>query len=252
MKIWCCFGCVLLPDLERCLLMLFCCCYGKHTARSIAKVLQQLFTPPKRAFQGPFIFKVQSIHITVFTAMASRPSSMHMRAPSLGPGGSTSAPQLQQKIQEKRQELQDLRTLRELSGTLAKQMEDLAQKLETLTDGTAAVATVMANWGSVLRAVRLASGMFIRVNACGWRLTKGRAHSKAQRRRGRGGSGERRSGEDEDASTAGPDSNRGSSSWRKDGLNESWLGCVLRRFGVYGEIGISSGFMSVFWLLLLI
>jgi len=39
-------------------------------------------------------------------------------------------------------------------------MQQLEEKLATLSDGTEAVAAVMANWGSVLRAVSMASGEY--------------------------------------------------------------------------------------------
>ena len=44
-------------------------------------------------------------------------------------------------------------------------MQQLEEKLATLSDGTEAVAAVMANWGSVLRAVSMASGEF---TCCGF------------------------------------------------------------------------------------
>ncbi|RPA85336.1 hypothetical protein BJ508DRAFT_337651 [Ascobolus immersus RN42] len=65
---------------------------------------------------------------------------------------------LQARIDNKTRELQDLKQLQQLSGTLVTQIEDLAAKLETLTDGTAKVALILANWGQVLRAVGLAQG----------------------------------------------------------------------------------------------
>jgi DASH complex subunit DAD2 len=40
-------------------------------------------------------------------------------------------------------------------------MQQLEEKLATLSDGTEAVAAVMANWGSVLRAVSMASGKWM-------------------------------------------------------------------------------------------
>jgi DASH complex subunit DAD2 len=42
-------------------------------------------------------------------------------------------------------------------------MQQLEEKLGTLSDGTEAVAAVMANWGSVLRAVSMASGKWMMV-----------------------------------------------------------------------------------------
>jgi hypothetical protein len=67
-----------------------------------------------------------------------RPTSnlpSHMRQSSLSTSNSqTSA--LQQRINEKRAELENLKQLRELSAGLAGQMEQLEEKLSTLSDGT--------------------------------------------------------------------------------------------------------------------
>lgn len=106
-----------------------------------------------------------------------RPTSnlpSHLRQSSLSTSNSqTSA--LQQRINEKRAELENLKQLRELSAGLAGQMEQLEEKLSTLSDGTqgvssffssqipklilAAIATVLSNWHTVLRAIHMASGM---------------------------------------------------------------------------------------------
>lgn len=63
------------------------------------------------------------------------------------------------RVAEKKAELASLRQLQGLSGTLVAQMQQLEEKLSTLNDGTQAVAEVMANWGTVLRAIALASSM---------------------------------------------------------------------------------------------
>jgi DASH complex subunit DAD2 len=67
-----------------------------------------------------------------------RPTSnlpTHLRQSSLSTSNSqTSA--LQQRINEKRAELENLKQLRELSAGLAGQMEQLEEKLSTLSDGT--------------------------------------------------------------------------------------------------------------------
>jgi DASH complex subunit DAD2 len=98
-----------------------------------------------------------------------------MRQSSLSTSNSqTSA--LQQRINEKRAELDNLKQLRELSAGLAGQMEQLQEKLSTLSDGTqgafrlasiplpfltlAAIATVLSNWHTVLRAIHMASGIY--------------------------------------------------------------------------------------------
>ncbi|KAF2149482.1 hypothetical protein K461DRAFT_288049 [Myriangium duriaei CBS 260.36] len=64
---------------------------------------------------------------------------------------------LQQRINEKKLELESLKQLRDLSAGLAGQMEQLEEKLGTLSNGTEAVAAVLSNWHNVLRAISLAS-----------------------------------------------------------------------------------------------
>ena len=85
------------------------------------------------------------------------------------------APALLARINEKKAELAHLKELQALSAGLADQMEQLESKLGMLSNGTEgtesvktpmikknltegiAVATVLANWGSVLRAISMAS-----------------------------------------------------------------------------------------------
>lgn len=102
------------------------------------------------------------------TTMSFAPRTTTIRPSSgLGLGGSQNSQSsaLQARIHEKKSELESLRQLRDLSAGLAGQMQQLEEKLGTLSDGTEAVAAVMANWGSVLRAVSMASGKWILV--CG-------------------------------------------------------------------------------------
>lgn len=86
----------------------------------------------------------------------SRHLPSHTRPSSTNP--QTSA--LQTRINDKKLELESLRQLRDLSAGLAEQMQQLEEKLNTLSDGTEAVGAVMGNWGNVLRAVGMASGMY--------------------------------------------------------------------------------------------
>lgn len=89
---------------------------------------------------------------------------------------STQSSALQQRINEKKVELENLKQLRDLSAGLAGQMEQLEEKLGTLSNGTEgmqqsidwcrqcrssslAVAAVLSNWHNVLRAIHMASGM---------------------------------------------------------------------------------------------
>jgi hypothetical protein len=71
---------------------------------------------------------------------------------SIGPN-----PGLAARIEEKKAELEHLRELRDLSAAVAAQMEALEQKLSTLSSGTEAIATVLANWHNVLQAIHMAS-----------------------------------------------------------------------------------------------
>ncbi|CAZ86361.1 unnamed protein product [Tuber melanosporum] len=87
--------------------------------------------------------------------------SQHFRQPSAsgssGMGGSQQSPALSARINEKKQELENLQALRDLSAGLASQMQQLEEKLGTLADGTEAVAAVLSNWHNVLRAIAMAS-----------------------------------------------------------------------------------------------
>lgn len=58
----------------------------------------------------------------------------HMRQPSMSATSQSSA--LQQRIVEKKAELENLKQLRDLSAGLAGQMEQLEEKLSTLSNGT--------------------------------------------------------------------------------------------------------------------
>lgn len=87
-----------------------------------------------------------------------RPSSGFGASHGSNPSASTQTSILQSRINEKRIELDNLRQLRDLSAALAGQMQQLEEKLATLSSGTEAVASVMGNWGNVLRAIHMASG----------------------------------------------------------------------------------------------
>lgn len=64
--------------------------------------------------------------------------SQHFRQPSASASstGPHQSPALVARINEKKQELENLIALRDLSAGLAKQMEHLEEKLATLADGT--------------------------------------------------------------------------------------------------------------------
>jgi len=62
--------------------------------------------------------------------------STAQRQSTLSSSNSSQSPLLQQRVQEKRAELESLKQLKDLSGGLVGQIEQLEQKLSTLTDGT--------------------------------------------------------------------------------------------------------------------
>ncbi|KAL1883098.1 hypothetical protein VTK73DRAFT_10024 [Phialemonium thermophilum] len=91
-------------------------------------------------------------------SLPSRPLSSHIRQPSISASISNGQPAaLVARVNEKKAELENLKTLRELSAAVASQMEALEQKLSTLSGGTEAIALVMSNWHNVLRAINMAS-----------------------------------------------------------------------------------------------
>ncbi|QSS54345.1 DASH complex subunit DAD2 [Histoplasma capsulatum var. duboisii H88] len=91
------------------------------------------------------------------TAFSSAGTSSSLRQSSINPLSSQQSSPLAARIASKKLELENLRQLRDVSGALASQMEELGEKLATLKDGTEAVAYVMANWGNVLSAISMAS-----------------------------------------------------------------------------------------------
>ena len=93
-----------------------------------------------------------------------RPIASHTRNLSMGQPSASQQAALIARVAEKKAELNSLRELQALSASVADQMQMLEEKLSTLADGTEAVATVLANWHSVLRAIHLASCKLI----CFW------------------------------------------------------------------------------------
>ena len=71
-------------------------------------------------------------------ALPNRFMGSHLRQPSFGgPQHSAShSAMLTSRINEKKAELEQLKQLRDLSSGLASQMEELQEKLSTLSDGT--------------------------------------------------------------------------------------------------------------------
>ena len=68
-----------------------------------------------------------------------RPLPTHLRNQSLG-GAQQQSPVLLARIEEKKAELASLKDLQALSGGLADQMQMLADKLMTLSDGTEGIS----------------------------------------------------------------------------------------------------------------
>jgi DASH complex subunit DAD2 len=76
-----------------------------------------------------------------------------MRQPSLSANAGGQSPALVARVNEKKAELDNLKELRELSASVATQMEALEQKLATLSDGTegVCVAAVTSSVSCVCR-----------------------------------------------------------------------------------------------------
>ncbi|ODQ62331.1 hypothetical protein WICANDRAFT_25746 [Wickerhamomyces anomalus NRRL Y-366-8] len=64
---------------------------------------------------------------------------------------------LQQRISEKRKELDSLNQIKQLSENLATQLEQLEAKLDTLSEGSESVAIVLSNWNNIIKSASLAS-----------------------------------------------------------------------------------------------
>ena len=71
--------------------------------------------------------------------------------------GNSQTSQLQARVNAKRNELENLKQLQQLSSQLAHQMSTLETKLGTLRDGAEAVACVLQNWEGVMSAIGMAS-----------------------------------------------------------------------------------------------
>ncbi len=88
-------------------------------------------------------------------AFASRAmNSGHLRQTSVS-GGALAGMSLQARVNEKREELEHLKQLRDLSAAVATQMEALEEKLSTLADGTEGA---WAGLGEISTGVGLTSG----------------------------------------------------------------------------------------------
>ncbi|KAL7933361.1 DASH complex subunit Dad2 domain-containing protein [Trichoderma chlorosporum] len=94
----------------------------------------------------------------------TRSFSSHARATS-STASAPQSPALLARIEEKKAELENLKELRDLSATVATQMEALEQKLTTLSDGTEVIAVVVGNWHNVLRAINMASSKLAKTAA---------------------------------------------------------------------------------------
>ncbi|EMG50753.1 DAD2 DASH complex subunit DAD2 [Candida maltosa Xu316] len=64
---------------------------------------------------------------------------------------------IQQKIAEKRANLEKLREFKELTDELTDQLENVGSNLETMTNGTTSVGLILATWQNVVQSIALAS-----------------------------------------------------------------------------------------------
>ena len=64
---------------------------------------------------------------------------------------------IQQRIADKRAELENLSDIKKLTSNLTSQLEQLESKLDYMAEGTESVALVLSTWQNVVRSVSLAS-----------------------------------------------------------------------------------------------
>lgn len=64
---------------------------------------------------------------------------------------------IQSKIEEKKEELQHLNELKNFTGILAAQLQQIEEKLDTMADGATSVALILSSWQNVVSSVSLAS-----------------------------------------------------------------------------------------------
>lgn len=64
---------------------------------------------------------------------------------------------IQRKIQEKKEELQHLNELKQFTGVLSGQLEQIEERLDTMADGAESVALILSSWQNVVNSVSLAS-----------------------------------------------------------------------------------------------
>lgn len=64
---------------------------------------------------------------------------------------------LQLVVDEKRTELQNLNEIKRFTEILTDQLEQLEEKLDTMSDGAETAALVFSNWQNVMKSVSLAS-----------------------------------------------------------------------------------------------
>lgn len=65
--------------------------------------------------------------------------------------------QLQERIEQKRTELQHLTQIRDYTETVTNQLGELQEQLDHIVDGTESVALVLSAWQTVVRSISLAS-----------------------------------------------------------------------------------------------
>ncbi|CAG86011.2 DEHA2C06138p [Debaryomyces hansenii CBS767] len=64
---------------------------------------------------------------------------------------------IQQKIAEKKAELENLNEIKKFTSILTNQLDELENKLDYMAEGTESVALVLSNWQNVVKSVSLAS-----------------------------------------------------------------------------------------------
>lgn len=91
-------------------------------------------------------------------SMAPRASQASRMRMSMAPGAGGVSSSVAARLAAKQAELQALQHLRAESARLAQELTDLSERVDTLVTGGQTIASVMASWQGVFRAIQLAQG----------------------------------------------------------------------------------------------
>ncbi|CCV00069.1 unnamed protein product [Malassezia sympodialis ATCC 42132] len=98
-------------------------------------------------------------------SMAPRASQASRTRMSMAPGAGGVSSSVAARLAAKQAELQALQHLRAESARLAQELTDLSERVDTLVTGGQTIASVMASWQGVFRAIQLAQAAMSKSDA---------------------------------------------------------------------------------------